>query len=395
MDVVPKRRTQMSMSRSKIHSMKRYPRGGIRQHPRGGWEVRLMANGRPYYERLPHTATLSDAEKVLDALVLAADSGVGDLTVKDTLERYLSAKEAGWSPSTRKTQPYHAQAIISAIGSEVLFALKPGTIQEAYDAWIADEVSPGTVKRRHGVLRAALKHAVARGWIGRSPVYGVEVPKLEVAPMDLPSHESVVSAISRLPKQQRRLQVVAGLALASGARRGELVALRWKDLDFEDSTVRLNASIAEGPKGLVRKATKTGSVRTIKLDAETMADLKRWRAECAKHCLQLGVALNDDSPLFGAPADPGSPVRPSRLTQDWSRWREKVGLGGLRFHDLRHRHATTLLEEGIAIHQVAYRLGHASAVITMAVYAHAIRGNDEASALAITRARGGSLSAIS
>jgi len=356
-----------------------------------------MVNGRTYYERLPggFGATRRDAEIVLEALVEAANSGSADLTVRDAVERYVTAKEGSWSPSTRKTQPYHVQAIVDALGSVGLHLLKPSTIQDAYDTWIADEVSPGTVKRRHGVLRAALNHAVARGWIGRSPIQGVEVPKQEVAPMDLPSHERVAAAIDRLPKKQRRLQVVAGLALASGARRGELVALRWQDINFDEATVRLNASVAEGPKGLVRKATKTGSSRTINLDPETMADLKRWRAESAEHALQMGVALNEMSPVFGAPADPTSPVKPGRLTQDWGRWREKIGLDGLRFHDLRHRHATTLLEQGIPVHQVAYRLGHASAVITMAVYAHAIRGNDEASAQAITRARHGSTSAVS
>jgi integrase len=92
-------------------------------------------------------------------------------------------------------------------------------------------------------------------------------------------------------------------------------------------------------------------------------------------------------PIFGSVTDPTTPIRPSRIGQDWRRHRGVIGLPTMRFHDLRHRHATSLLEQGVPIHQVSRRLGHGSPTITLAVYAHALAEHDTMSADAIAKAR--------
>lgn len=328
------------------------------------------------------------AEQALDALVRSVESDVGDLTVSGAIDRYEVARRDGWSPSTQRSHRWHVESVVAEVGAVVLADLRASRVQDLYDGWSRQGCAAGTVRRRHGVLAAAMHHAVARGWILRSPTDGVELPTVGRVLRELPSYAVVAAGIGRLPAQQRRLQVVAGLALASGARRGELLALRWADLDLDRATMRVRAAVVEGPDGLVvRKGTKTGSVRTVDLDEVVVADLRRWRSEVHRAAIGHGVAVGTNGPVFGSLVDVSVPVLPTRVGQDWHRWRGTIGLAGLRFHDLRHRYATTLLEQGVPVHHVAQRLGHANPTMTLAVYAHAIPGGDRAGAGATAAAR--------
>jgi integrase len=362
-------------------------RGSVRWH-RGGWEIRLQVDGRRITRRVAGANNRTGrraAEDALDAMAVELAAGEDDLTVRRLLARYEAAASPDWSPSTRAAHPHHTRPVLEGIGDRPVAQLRRHDIEDLYGTWRAAGVKPGTIRRRHAVLAAALHHAEATGLILRSPAAHVRLPRREASIDDLQAHAEVLAGIGRL--EHVRLKAVAQLALATGARRGELLALRWSDIDLAEGVVRIRAALATGPDGeLVRKTTKGRQARVITIGRTAVVELKTWRAVARKQALALGVRLVDAHPVFPCPTDPRDPWAPDRVTRTWNRHQAAAGLA-LRFHDLRHRHATTLLEAGVPVHVVSARLGHASAKMTLDTYAHALPGGDRAAADVMDAAR--------
>lgn len=379
-------------------------RGSVRWH-RGAWELRIQVDGQrtTRRHRAPNTrAGRRSAEEALDALIASVDTRTETVTVADLIARYERRRSPGWAPSTRAAHPHHAAPTLAALGDTPVADLRRHHIQDVYDAWREDDgIAASTIARRHTILAAALNMAEADGVILRSPAAHIELPKagddqVALDLHDLPAHPAVAAGVGRLEPVDgvegghRRLHVAAVVALASGVRRGELVALRWTDVDLDDRMLRVRSAMSVDADGaVVRKLTKGRRARTVRVDPEPVAVLRRWRRRCQEAALALGVAWREEQPVFPSPSDPREVWHPDRVTKSWDRHREQVGLGGMRWHDLRHRHATTLLESGIAVHVVSARLGHASPTMTLNVYAHAVPAGDDAAADAIAAATGG------
>lgn len=338
----------------------------------------MHAHGRRVFRRVkaPNTrAGRREAEKALDQLAAEAGLKVEGFTVALLLDAYRMARAADWSPSTVAAHDGHAAAIVRDLGAVEVGELRAATIEAVYGRWVTAGSSAGTVRRRHAVLAAALAHAERWSMVPVSPARGVRLPKVERRRLDdLPEIGGVLAAIARISHAE--LRVAARLAAATGARRGELVGLRWSDVDLEAGVVRFMGSIAAGPdRALVRKATKGGRPKVLALDAGTVAVLVAWKAKGRGR-----------GPVLPSPSDPSAPWHPGQVTLMWHRHRESVGLGALRFHDLRHLHATTLLGAGVPVNTVADRMGHASARMTLDVYGHAISAHDQVAADVIGRA---------
>lgn len=328
--------------------------------------------------KAPNTrAGRRDAEKALDQLAAEVGFGVEGFTVAMLLDAYRMARTPDWSPSTVAAHDGHAAAIIRDLGDVEVGELRPVTIEAVYGRWIAAGTAAGTVRRRHAVLAAALAHAERWSMVPVSPARGVKLPKVARRRLDdLPEIGGVLGAIGRISHVE--LRVAARLAAATGARRGELVGLRWSDVDLEAGAVRFMGSIAAGPdRTLVRKSTKGGRPKVMALDAGTLAVLVDWRDGAPGR-----------RPVLPSPSDSSQPWHPGQVTLMWHRHRASVGLGALRFHDLRHLHATALLGAGVPVNTVADRLGHASARMTLDVYGHAISAHDQVAADVIGRADG-------
>lgn len=202
----------------------------------------------------------------------------------------------------------------------------------------------------------------------------------------MPELSQVLAAVARL--DHRRLRTIAELALATGARRGELIALRWSDVDLDLGVVKIAASVSQGPDAtLVRGPRKAGGVLRLSIDEATVAGLRSWRTDARAAALAAGHGrLGDQHPVVPAPSDPRSPWRPDRVTNTWVKHRASIGLPTLRFHDLRHVHATALLASGMPVHDVAARLGNTPAMIH-GVYGHAMPAADQRAAAVVAEAR--------
>ena len=250
-----------------------------------------------------------------------------------------------------------------------------------------------TVLHVHRVFSQSLAAAVKMQIIARNPAADVTPPK----PAAVRAHDdtggdgdTVINALDRDRLtallegfKGRALFNIVVLAAGTGMRRGELLALRWSDCDFEGRTLHVARAVEfTRQHGCRIKVPKTkGSRRRIGIDPGLVAMLRGMRAQQAEICLKLGRKLPGDALVF-----PYSPLAPTQLrtpggvTKDFVKIATATGFPGFRFHDLRHTHATLLLQEGVPINAVSQRLGHSGPTITLTVYGHVLRRAEEQAA---------------
>jgi integrase len=177
-----------------------------------------------------------------------------------------------------------------------------------------------------------------------------------------------------------RLSAMWRLFATTGCRRGEVLGLRWKDVDLTESTVSVRQNVVLVDHQIIIEEPKSAAGRrTIKVDPETVAALRSHRLRQKEERIALGPAWTDTGHVFTR--QDGNIIHPERVTKWFEQKRKKVELPKLTLHGLRHSHATALLRGGVPIAVVSKRLGHASVGITLGTYAHALPGDDEAAAV--------------
>lgn len=178
----------------------------------------------------------------------------------------------------------------------------------------------------------------------------------------------------------------ARLALLTGLRRGELLGLRWQDVDLEQGAIHVQQTAQRiHGQGIVFRHPKTRlSRRSVALSPDAVGVLRKHRRAQAERRLLAGPAYHDHDLVFATGL--GTPLEPGNVRRDWLRIVKAADLEGLRLHDLRHAHATLMLRAGVHPKVVTERLGHASVNITLDTYSHVLPGLQEAAAAAIDRA---------
>ena len=223
---------------------------------------------------------------------------------------------------------------------------------------------------------SALAQAVRWGLIARNPAAAIDRPRAgrsETVIRALSADE--VAALLAAARETWLYEVIL-LAVATGLRRGELLALRWSDLDLESGLLSVNRAIEETGAGIGFKAPKTArSRRTLPLPQIAVEALRLHRCAQAERRLTLGPAYFDADLVFATPE--GKPWFPSNFDRAWRTFKRAHGFT-FRFHDLRHTHASLLLALGVHPKIVQERLGHASVTMTMDVYSHLLPGVQEA-----------------
>ena len=190
----------------------------------------------------------------------------------------------------------------------------------------------------------------------------------------------MVRVLKRASESSPELACFLLLAAATGARRSELVALRWRDTDLADGIVRIERGVVTGPDGLVEKGTKTHAARQVALDGHTVATVRAHRERMSERAQAFRVELNEDSFVFSNVPDCSEPWYPDSVSRGFKRLCAEEGLAGVRLHDLRHFVATQLLSAGVDVRTVAGRLGHRNAATTLNVYAHFLADADRSAA---------------
>jgi integrase len=311
-------------------------------------------------------------------------------TLATFLERWLDYVRSQVTPKSHERYAGLVnQNIIPALGAVHLSKLKPAQISAAYSAALAHGrrdgtggLAPRTVGHMHRVLKQALGQAVRWELLTRNPADAVDPPMVDWKPMqtyDLPQTAELIEAVRETP-----LLVPALLAVLCGLRRGEICALRWRNVDLVAGQLSVVESLEQTKAGLRFKSPKSGKGRTVALSATVVDELRSHRIKRAQELLRLGVALSEDHLVIGH-AD-GSVVPPIYISQHWARTIKTTQLAHLRFHDLRHAHATHLLANGVHPKVASERLGHSKVGITLDLYSHVIPGMQEDAAAMVDTA---------
>jgi integrase len=290
------------------------------------------------------------------------------MTLAEWLELWLAACRAEVSPKTHERYAEIVRCyLVPALGSIRLQRLTPSDIQRGY-AGFTRTPSPRTRRHIHRILKSALARAVEQRALPRNPADALKrLPKVEPKPITVLTVEQSTHLLKAINHTNVYWPVL--IALATGMRRGEIVALRWKNVDLEQGLVRVVGSLEQTRKGGLRfKATKTEKARAVTLPRFAAEELRRWKREQAEGLLALGVRQGGES-LVCARLD-GQPKKPDSLTNEFLCLVRKAGIPRVRFHDLRHSHATQLLASGVHPKIVQERLGHSTITLTLDLYSH-------------------------
>jgi integrase len=256
--------------------------------------------------------------------------------------------------------------------------LTVGDCNRMVGALRAKKMAPATIRRTFGVLTSALNLAVRLEQVNRNPALHATLPAVRTAEVDTPTPALIAKFLDATAPEFRVFLYVAAV---TGARRGEVLALRWNDFDAEAGTLRFRRRLVESKRGVeALPGTKNGRSRTVHIDAEGVAVLTKHRERVAS---EHGIPRADDY-LFGGP----DPWRPSGTSNKYRRLRAAVGAEGVRLHHLRHAAATYLLAAGVPVSSVSRRLGHAQTSTTLNIYGHALPSDDVKSAAFMGRLLG-------
>jgi len=350
----------------------------MRQRGSGSWELRVYAGTDPetrtrrYLTRTVH-GTRRAAERALAELVVDASHAprVGARSkVATLLGEWFAAASPNWAATTvRQVDSVLRHHLVPALGAIPVGELATAHIDALYGDLRRDGLSAGTVRRIHGVLHAALEQAVRWEWIWSNPAAHASPPKHTPNEIRPPSPEDVALLIDKAAASDAAFAVYLRLAACTGARRSQLLALRWANVDLDRRRIEFTRALVEGLKGPVLAPTKTRRTYQVSIDGEAVRLLREHRRSARR--AEDFVFSHDDG---------DTPWKPNWVTSTFIRLRNEVGLPRCRLHDLRQFMATEMLAAGVAIPIVAARLSHARASTTLNVYAHAVPGGDGAAA---------------
>jgi integrase len=371
--------------------------GNITRRGKRSWRIKYELPRDPATgERRVGYATIrgkrADAEKALREILYKQDHGVAidpsNLRVAEYLETWL-ADVAPRTVAPKALERYRGlvrHQIKPHLGAVLLQKLRPAHI----DKWLLQlgrtDLSIRSIRHAHGVLRTALAHAASVEVVERNVCKIIAPPKLERTEIETLTAEQVVETFRKLDGHP--FYAVAAFAIGTGARRGEIAALRWSDLDLDRAMVRIERSVEQTKEGLRIKPTKTAAGRrTISLPDATVKALRDHRRQTLELRMALGMgAPTADTPVF-ADLD-GEALSPHLLTNRWRRAVKNRKLPKVSFHAWRHSHASALIAAGLDVVAVSRRLGHASPALTLNVYSHMFQNSDDRAAAAIDAALG-------
>jgi integrase len=373
-------------------------KGHIRRRGARSWELKYdidRAGGRRQTIYRTFKGSRREAQIELARLLAqVADGGhvePSKLTVGDHVRARVAQWKAAGTISTKTAERYEElieYQLTPFLGTRLLQKLRSQDIEAWHSALRAKGrkdgaggVSNRTISHAHKILSKALRDGVRYGLVLKNVATEEAAPRVLSDEMKILTPEQVQELPVKLAKQP--IYAPAIIALFTGVRRGELLALRWCNVNLARKTMRIVESLDETVQHDLRfKPTKTKSGnREITLPDIVVGTLHEHRRQQLELRLALGLGkLPVDALVFSTPE--GHPLRPNSFSGTWARVAAELGLD-IPFHALRHTHASQLIDAGVDVVTIARRLGHASPTITLSKYAHLFRKDDSKAAEAI------------
>jgi integrase len=361
-------------------------KGHLRERSPGRWAIVLDVHNPVTGQRKRrwHSFKGTKREAQVECARLVAELATGGHvdpsreSLFEFLERWLDHVRGQVSPRTLERYAELARRNIAPLlGAVPLPKLQPVMISRAYARALTSGrkdgqggLSPRTVTHMHRVLRQALQQAVQWRVLSHNPAAAVRPPKVERQQMRVLDADGTVDLIETARGTAMFVPILLGVLC--GLRRGEVVALRWRSVDFEAAQIAIVASAEQTDQGVREKETKTGKGRAVAMPAMLATALREHRLKQAEGLLQLGVRLTDEHHVVAR--EDGHPIQPRSLSHGFTKFMRRHKLPQIRLHDLRHTHATHMLAAGVHPKIAQERLGHSSVGVTIDLYSHVLPG---------------------
>lgn len=371
---------------------------------KGSWQLRVSVTEdtgqMKRLSRTVHCRTKTEAKRLLDEWRLELMSAKAPIDRKEiTLEEFLrehivylhDVKHLS-ANTIRGYRDIVETRWVPRLGAVRLRDLKAYMVEDQL-AWMRKRggldgkpLSGNTCQKALSFLKTALKRARRLEYIDSNPCELVDAPSRNVKEVNVIDESEVQRMkVALIGHPDHRFAAATMLALDTGMRRGELCALRWKDVDLSENVVHIRRALAEARTSdtyngetVEEKLPKSSrSSRDVTIPAKSAESLRNYKELQRYRLLYNGIEQSDETPVFCS--DLAELYRPSKFTSDFSRFAQHKSFG-ITLHGLRHTHASLLLKSGIPIQYVSARLGHESIEITYKTYSHFLPGDDGGSA---------------
>ena len=338
--------------------------GSVRQRPDGRWEVRFTipaSDGEKARRKSYYCHTKQEAVQILrgqwDPQWNLGPNGTTLLTVGEWLEIWLEHKELSLKPSTLRHYKSVIRCHLKPLFRRRIYQLSLTYIEAFYREKLHGGVSPGTLLAFHKILHQALRYAVKEGILLSNPAAGADLPTRPVYTANVFSRSQQLQLIENTEMIPHGICI--RLALGTGLRIGEIVALQWGDIDLSERVLKVRRTQGKRAEETLSPKTKN-SHRAIPLTQNTAEDLAAWFKKMEPTTL--------DTPVF--PDEDGGYLLARKLRAEYKQLLETLHLPSYSFHTLRHTFATRALEVGMDYKTLSILLGHSSVTFTLDVYAH-------------------------
>ena len=356
-----------------------------RQRADGRWQIRIELGMQPGKDGVPrrrrhcvYGQTKREVERKAREAERAIEEGRNIASDRQTVAQFLES----WLETKRYKRPktfrHYDQIVrchlIPLLGHLRLVQLHARDVQHALDARAAAGAAPRTVHHLRAVLRNALNQAVEWRILAHNPALAVELPELGTHELPAVGPDQLRTFLGALDRS--RLAPLFRTAIVLGFREGELLGLRWADVDLDTGVLALHKQLIR-VKGQVELAElKTKSRRAVPLPPALTALLRQHRANQDAECLAAGDRWQDWGLVF--PSQYGTPLWDGNVRRSLYALERAAGLPKLTFHDLRHLTSTLLLSRGHSLKHVQEQLGHRTAAVTLGIYGHLLPGDQGA-----------------
>ena len=329
------------------------------------------------------TGTKKEADQALRRFITELERGEyiedNNITVSDWLQKWL---EVYIVPTVSPTTLVGYKGMIRRYIDPLIGHLQ---IQEmnalAVQIWVNKlKVSPssgepltaGTIKHTYHVLRGAMDKAVQAGLIHRSPCTGIQLPKGEKKKPVIYDETQIQQLLDFA--RGTEMELIIDLELCMGMRRGELLGLQWRDVNWDKNQIHIIRSrVAVDGKSVVKQPKTESGIRTLDVPEILMKKLKAYKVKCMEQKIRVGRRLLEEDFIIVHPD--GKPIYPEYVSQMFTKLQKRANLPKCRFHDLRHLCASIMVKQGVEVKVAQERLGHKDITTTMNIYAHVLPGS--------------------
>jgi integrase len=363
-------------------------KGNITRRGKNSWRIKFDIEGAPGVRQTRFvTVRGTKKEAQIEAAKIIAASSKGEYVdgSKETVSEFVTRWLRDWAAGNTSNKIFSRYEellrlhLVPHVGTKRIQRLRATDLQSVYATLQRERgLSARTVLHLHRATHRMLRHAAQWGVVHQNAATLVDAPSVQDAEIEILTPSEVQAVLRTL--KGRSIYALAAVALGTGMR-GEMLALRWVDVDLNGAALRIKRSLKQTTKhGLVFKSPKTKyGRRSITLPPTTVAELRAHRRLQQEFRLATGQGrATDDGLVFGE--HDGSPRSPNAVTKEWGKAMQAAGIKAT-LHSLRHTHASTLIASGLDVLTISRRLGHGSPAITLGVYGHLFKTDDRAAAI--------------